>query len=279
MRKTLVLALGLSALALAACNQVEPGSVGIRVHQYGSDAGKMDILQVGTYMPQWGTTTYEFPVSTKNYTFTRSQTEGQGVNEEFSFQDISGLAMTADLGVNYSVNPEKAPVLFSKYRALIASSKEPLDAIVDGPLRNEIRDSLIRHASALPVDELYGPKKAAVLSAVEADVRGFFAPLGLQVEHLFWVNPIRPPDTVIAQINARVANEQQARAEVSKVDTIKARAQQAEAEATGKAQALDVEGEAIRRNPEVLRIRAIEKWNGVLPQVTSGATPFIELGK
>ena len=35
---------------------------------------------------------------------------------------------------------------------------------------------------------------------------------------------------------------------------------------------------ALRADPEVLKLRAIEKWDGRLPQVTSGATPFVSLG-
>jgi hypothetical protein len=40
-----------------------------------------------------------------------------------------------------------------------------------------------------------------------------------------------------------------------------------------------VQGDTLRSNPQVLQLRAIEKWDGHLPQVTSGATPFIQLGK
>ena len=65
----------------------------------------------------------------------------------------------------------------------------------------------------------------------------------------------------------------------AKVATVQAQAAQQVAQADGKAKALDLEGEAIRRNPEVLRIRAIEKWDGKLPQVTSGGVPFINVEK
>ena len=32
-------------------------------------------------------------------------------------------------------------------------------------------------------------------------------------------------------------------------------------------------------NPQILELRALEKWNGTLPQVTGGAIPFITLPK
>ena len=56
-----------------------------------------------------------------------------------------------------------------------------------------------------------------------------------------------------------------------------ARAQQQVAQAKGDAEATNLQGAALRANPEVLKLRAIEKWDGHLPQVTSGATPFLNL--
>jgi hypothetical protein len=39
-----------------------------------------------------------------------------------------------------------------------------------------------------------------------------------------------------------------------------------------------VESEALKSNPEVLQLRTLEKWNGVLPQVTGGNIPLVNLG-
>ena len=83
---------------------------------------------------------------------------------------------------------------------------------------------------------------------------------------------------MLAQINARIANEQHALAAQAQVATVQAEAQQRIAEAEGEAKAIQVQGDSLRTNPEVLRLRAIEKWDGHLPQVTSGATPLIDIG-
>ena len=105
-------------------------------------------------------------------------------------------------------------------------------------------------------------------------------PIALKrVERLFWAGNVRMPDTVLQQINARIANEQHALAAQAQVATVQAEAQQRIAAAEGEAKAIQVQGDSLRTNPEVLRLRAIEKWDGHMPQVTSGATPFIEVGK
>ncbi len=47
--------------------------------------------------------------------------------------------------------------------------------------------------------------------------------------------------------------------------------------AEAEAKSIQIRGQALRENPEVLQLEAINKWNGTLPQyMTSGTnTPFI----
>ncbi len=48
---------------------------------------------------------------------------------------------------------------------------------------------------------------------------------------------------------------------------------QAEAEA----ESIRIQSIALSQNKDILELRAIEKWDGILPKVTGGATPFIAL--
>lgn len=47
--------------------------------------------------------------------------------------------------------------------------------------------------------------------------------------------------------------------------------------AEAEAKALDVKGEAIRKNPEIVKLTYIEKWDGKMPQVSGNATPIVNL--
>lgn len=268
-----LVAVAASAIALAGCGQVKPGHVGIKVNQYGSGAGVSDqALGVGTYFTPFGTMIYEYPVFTNTYTYTRNSNEGQASDEEFNFQDKNGLGLSADIAVSYSVSPQLAPKLFQKYRT-------DAQGIIAGPLRNAIRNALVNRAAGLGVEEIYGPRKQELLNNVQSDVASFFSPYGLVVEKLFWAGNVRVPDVVLTQINNKIANEQHALAAQAQVATVQAEAQQRIAQAEGEAKAIQVQGDTLRSNPEVLRLRAIEKWDGRLPQVTSGATPFVQLDK
>jgi hypothetical protein len=77
---------------------------------------------------------------------------------------------------------------------------------------------------------------------------------------------------------AKVTAEQTALAAKNKLEQVKYEADQKVAEAEGKAKALKVESEAISNDPKILELRAIEKWNGVLPVYNGGgAVPFVNI--
>jgi hypothetical protein len=48
------------------------------------------------------------------------------------------------------------------------------------------------------------------------------------------------------------------------------------AKAKGDAQAIQIEAQALSQNPQVIQYQAVQKWDGHLPQATSGV-PFINL--
>lgn len=78
-------------------------------------------------------------------------------------------------------------------------------------------------------------------------------------------------------IEAKVTAEQNALAAKNKLEQVKYEALQAVEAAKGKAEALQIEGDAIRENPQVVQLRAIEKWDGKLSLVSGGAVPLLNL--
>ena len=71
--------------------------------------------------------------------------------------------------------------------------------------------------------------------------------------------------------------EQEAFAAQNKLEQVKFEAQQRVEEAKGKAEAIRIEAEALRKSPQVLELRALEKWDGVLPKVTGENVPFVNV--
>jgi len=58
-----------------------------------------------------------------------------------------------------------------------------------------------------------------------------------------------------------------------------AKAYEITAEAEAQAKAIATKGEALLKYPEIIKLRSIERWNGILPRVTMGesATPMINI--
>lgn len=272
MNKRNIILIALASVSLAACTRVEPGHVGIKVNQYGSDAGvSAESLGVGTYWAGPGTTIYEYPVFTNTYTWTASTEEGKSTNEEMTFSDKNGMQVNADVAISYHVDPALAPKLFTTYRT-------DMDNIIALQVRPAVRDALNAVSGNMTVEEIYGPKRAELIAAAQTRVQAIFASKGLVVERLYWSSPIRLPEQIKAQINQKIANEQQALAAQAAVATAEANAKAKIAEAEGKAKATQIEANAISSNPQILTQRMIEKWDGHYPQYVGGGMPLPTIG-
>jgi len=270
MKRTLLI--GACAITLAACGQVKPGYVGLKVNQYGSGAGlSNEVLGVGTYFTPFGTSIKTFPVFTQNYTYSASATEGSAENEEFVFQDKSGLTMSTDIGLSYSVEPSMAPKLYAKFRS-------DATGLLNGQIRNVIRNALTDRASQMAVEDIYGPKKAELLAAVQQDVQSYFRPYGLNIERLNYAGVIRVPAAVRDQIVARVSNENAALAAQAAVATATAEANAKIEAAKGESEANRLLAASIAASPQIVQLKAIEKWNGQLPTYVGSQAPLPFIG-
>jgi DNA-binding protein YbaB len=97
------------------------------------------------------------------------------------------------------------------------------------------------------------------------------------VSQLDWIGSIRYPTAIIQQMQAKTQLEQEALAAKALEAKEVALANAAIARARGEAESIRIKGEALRANPQVLQQLAIEKWNGELPKVTGGSTPFVKI--
>ncbi len=61
------------------------------------------------------------------------------------------------------------------------------------------------------------------------------------------------------------------------LERIKIEKEQKITQAEAEAQSIKIQSTALRENKDILQLRAIEKWDGVLPKVTGGATPFVNI--
>lgn len=268
MRKIIGVAI---ALLLSACSYVPAGHVGVLVNLYGSDKGVQgQQVGPGRYWLGMNEQLFVFPTFTQTYTWSASHDEGSPTNESITFQSVEGLPINTDVGITYHVIPDKVPLLFQKYR-------EGMDEITHTYLHNMVRDAMVEQASQLPVETIYGKGKADFITNVQGRVQAQVNDIGLVVEKVYFVGTLRLPDQVQTAIHAKIAATQKAEQRQNEIAQAQAEQQIAITRATGEAQAIKIRGDALRENPSLIQLEAVQKWDGHLPSVNSGAVPFITM--
>ena len=281
-------------MGATACTRIEPGWVGIKVNQAGSNKGVEDypLLTGWVFYCPPTTRVYEYPTFQQNVIWCASPHEGNPVDESISFNCKGGAAITADVSMSGKFVTEKVPAIFVKFRS------DP-QVIVHGYLRNEVRDALGRIGAKYDPMEIIGEKRGEFLDAIKAEVKSRVGDWWT-IDYITFANKLRVDDKIETAINSIITQKQQTQQSQLKVQQMTAEAQQAVAKATGEAQSKATnawgEGQAIlikakaqadaneliaasiAKSPSILQWNAQEKWDGHLPQVTGGgALPFINV--
>jgi regulator of protease activity HflC (stomatin/prohibitin superfamily) len=267
--------------SVAACSYVPAGNVGVKVNLLGGEKGvDTEELGVGRYWIGINEELYLFPTFMQNYEWTADSRPGSETDESLSFQTADGNTATADIGISYSIDPTRVTDIFQKYR-------RGVDEITDTFLRNMVRDSLVRMASTKSIEYVYGAGKAELIAAVEADVAAQVAPIGINIDKIYWLGKIVLPATIEEAIDSKNAATQKAQQRLNEVQQSKAEADKKIEEARGEAESLLKIAEAQAKankvladslTPEFVQYQAITKWNGELPKMTgSSAIPFIDV--
>lgn len=273
--------LGVLLGGLAACSYVPAGNVGVKVNMLGSDKGvDTEVLPVGRYWIGMNEELYLFPTFMQNYVWTKDAQEGSPNDESISFQTADGMTANADIGISYSIDPEKVSIIFQTYR-------RGVDEITDTFLRNMVRDAIVKEASNKPIEYVYGAGKAELLASVQKDVMDQVTPIGIKIDKIYWIGEIRLPQTVIDSINNKNAATQMAQQRQNEVAQAKAEADKKIEDARGQAESIlrvaEAQAKANRLladslSAEFVQYQAITKWDGQLPKMTgSSAIPFIDV--
>lgn len=175
--------------------------------------------------------------------------------------------VTSKVALNYHIDPNKVATVYQNI------GMDYKSRMID-PYMQEAVKAITAQFTA---EELI-TKREAVREDVKTSLRTKFVDYGIMVDEFNIVN-FEFSKSFNEAIEAKVTAEQNALAARNKLEQIKFESEQAIAAAKGKAEAQRIEGEALRANPSVIDLRAIEKWDGKLPQYMTGATPFVNLPK
>jgi regulator of protease activity HflC (stomatin/prohibitin superfamily) len=264
-----VIAVVLLVFLMASCERIDAGHVGVKVNQYGDNKGVDDIVAVTgvVFYNPITTRIYEFP------TFIQHK-EYKGENS-FIVNSKDGSEFNVSPIMNYSVQRDKVPSIFSKYR-------RPLEDIEEGFLKTAVYDAFRLATNKYTADELISNR-----AVFEVEVRRLLD--GQLLKEGFTINQFTSnliyPETFKRSIEAKNNAVQAALRAENEVKTAEAQAKIKVATAEGNAQAMltsaKAEAESNRMKqqtltPLLLQLEYINKWNGVLPQY--GAVPQLFKG-
>lgn len=187
------------------------------------------------------------------------------VETEGASKDLQSVKTVVALNLN--VIPDKCPDLFRKYGGYYMKS------FVAPAMQESIKSVTAQYTA----EELIS-KREHVREAMAALIAAKLNPEGLRTDAVNIVN-FDFSDSFKHAIEAKVTAEQNALAARNLLAQKEFEAKQVVATAKGKAEAMQVESAVLTANPQILQLRALEKWDGVLPRVAGGAVPFINVEK
>jgi len=275
-------------LGCATTARVDAGHVGVKVKLAGSERGvQNDPLTAGWhfYNPLTEQIVF-FPTNVQNVVWTQSPHEGKAVDESITFSSSEGANVNADVGLSFHIEPTLAPKLYNRFRL------NDMQQLAGGYMRNTVREAFNEVASRMPVANIYGVDKSKMLADVTAKCREVFGKDGIVIDQLTINSALRLPQLIADAINRSLEANQAATQAKNRVAQVEAEAQQqitqahgaaeaARQRAQGEADALLIKARAeaqaneiirLSMTPAVVQYRAIEKWNGTLPQYQAGGS-------
>lgn len=272
------------------CTHVEPGHVGVKVDSCSGGGVEQQPTGVGYHSTGACTSIIEYPTFVQTAVWTHNPNEGHPTNEEITFTNADQMQIAADISIAYQLDPDKVPAFYSKFKS------DNLDNWTHGFLRNLAREKFDTAAGKYRIEQIMGDN-ASFLAEVRSSLQKDLEPYGVTITQFGFIGAPRPPQSVIDSINAKATATQKAlQIELElKQSEAEARKQVAKAEGNAKAEAAQAEGDAkaLRTradaeayanekvtkslSPALIEYERVKKWNGQMPQVTSGGTPLLNI--
>ena len=259
---TLGLILAAIVIILSCCTKmVDNSEIGIKFKKFSlTDQGELVANQVSglTFYNPVTTRVFTYPVFIQRVDF-----------DPFTVTTKDAATFTMDPMMAYQLDRNRAAYVFNKYR-------KSLREIEMGYIRTCIYDAYRISANNYTSDELMA-NRARFEQEVRAMLEKSLNEEGFKVQE--FTSQITPPQSLSAAIEAKNQAIQEALKAENLVKQAEANAQIAIAKAKGEAEATRVKADAeayynrtisASLSPLIVQEDWIEKWNGQLPQVTSG---------
>lgn len=221
-----------------------------------------------------------YPTALRTYTMVRRLGEGSSsADDSIDLPTREGQHITQDISVTYNTSEESAGNVFKAFRGADISDIEATF------VRRTIITVAQNTAGQMSLSEVISSKRNELQDNIQKNLLTELEKMGF---HLDKVNlgASHLPESLEKQMQEKMAAQQQAQQaeyELQKQQML-AKAEVAKAEGEGQSILVRAKAQAEANrllqstlSQNLIQSKAIDKWNGVLPQVSGGSTPFIDL--
>lgn len=270
-------------LALAAVYSsfavIKPGNVGVVFNRWSGSlraAGQGVVWRI-----PWITQVQSYPIALRTYSMVARAGEGSAQGDDsIDLPTREGQHIRQDISVTYNTSEDKAANVFRSFRG---ADIEDIEATF---VRRTIITVSQNVAGQMALTDLISNQRTALQDSIQDQLGTQMEKMGFVVDKVN-LGASHLPQAIEAQMQQKMAAQQQAQQAEYELQRQQTLAKAKVAEAEGDAQATLVKAKAQAEanrllqetlNPLLVQSKAIDRWNGILPQFSgSGTVPFVNL--
>ena len=278
-----VVSVAIVGLALAAVyssfSVIQPGNVGVVFNRWSGSlraAGQGVVWRI-----PWITQVQSYPIALRTYSMVARAGEGSAQGDDsIALPTREGQHIRQDISVTYNTSEDKAANVFRSFRG---ADIEDIEATF---VRRTIITVSQNVAGQMALTDLISNQRTALQDSIQDQLGTQMEKMGFVVDKVN-LGASHLPQAIEAQMQQKMAAQQQAQQAEYELQRQQTLAKAKVAEAEGDAQATLVKAKAQAEanrllqetlNPLLVQSKAIDRWNGILPQFSgSGTVPFVNL--
>lgn len=273
-----ILAIVIVLFVFSSFSVIAPGNTGVIFNIW---TGTLRTVPQGMALRlPWVTQVQSYPTALRTYTMVRRSGEGSSAEDDsIDLPTLEGQHIRQDLSVTYNTSEDKAAQVFKSFRGADISEIEATF------IRRTIITVAQNTAGQMSLSEVISSKRNNLQTLIQTNLSKELEKMGFYLDKVNLGASHLPP-SLETQMQAKMAAQQQAQQAEYELQKQEMLAKANVAKAQGEAQSVlikakaEAEGNRLLQStltPGMVQNKAIEKWDGVLPQISGGATPFVNL--
>jgi regulator of protease activity HflC (stomatin/prohibitin superfamily) len=215
------------------------------------------------------TTVQPYPTALRTYSMVQRDGEGSAANDDsIDLPSKEGQHIRLDISITYNTSPDKAADVYKSFNGADIADIESTF------IRRTTITVAQTAAGIMPLTELISTRRDELQGAIQTRLAEELAKRGFTLDKVN-LGASHLPASVEQQMQQKMAAQQDAQRAEYELQKQQTLALARVAEATGIANANKIM--QLSLTPAILEKMKLEKWNGVLPQVTTGGSGGILL--